>query len=468
MKAYAIVLAAGKGTRMKTELPKCAYPLLRKPMIAYIVENLKMTQLVNDIIVVVGHKKEVIKDILNSQVLYAYQEEQLGTGHAVMMAKDVVPDKEGDIIILPGDMPLIDHEILSEVIKAHKIYRHDLTVVSTFVDNPTGYGRIIRNGSNYLHAIIEERDATEVQKNINEINTGIFVVKNKVLFEALDKIDNKNAKGEFYLTDIVQILKNQDYFLGTYELKTSYKAMGVNDLYTLSIAEEKLRDDINKKFMINGVAMINPRTITIGHNVTIESNVTIHPNTYITGTSVIKSGAQIGPNTEIHNSIIGESVICKHSLVYNSEVKKNSSIGPFAHLRDGAQIGPNNRIGNFVEIKKSQTGDNTKASHLAYIGDATVGSRVNFGCGSITVNYDGKNKYKTLIGDDVFIGCNVNMIAPIKIDDNVLIAAGSTLNKNVPKGSLAIARAYQVNKENYLNIKSDKDTDLEEPTDEKK
>ncbi len=457
MKTYAIVLAGGKGTRMKTDLPKCAYPLLKKPMIAYIVENLKLTNLVDEIIVVVGHKKEVIQEILNSSVTYAHQKEQLGTGHAVLVAKDLITDPEGNTIILPGDMPLIDNDILTEVIKAHKVYRHDLTVVTTNVDEPKGYGRIIRNESNYLDAIVEENDATEVQKEINEINTGIYVVKNKILFEALDKIDNKNAKGEYYLTDIVGILKKEDYLIGAFELKNAYKAMGVNDLYALSIAEEKLRDDINKRLMRSGVAMINPKTITIGHNVFIESNVTIHPNTYITGASHIKSGAQIGPNTEIHNSIIGENVICKHSLVYNSEIKENTTVGPFAHLRDGAKIGPNNRIGNFVEVKKSTTGTNTKASHLAYIGDAEFGSNVNFGCGAVTVNYDGKNKYKTIIGDDVFIGCNVNLIAPIKIEDNALIAAGSTLNKNVPKGSLAIARAYQVNKENYLNLKKDKD-----------
>jgi bifunctional UDP-N-acetylglucosamine pyrophosphorylase / glucosamine-1-phosphate N-acetyltransferase len=457
VKTYAIVLAAGKGTRMKTDLPKCAYPLLKKPMIAYIVENLKMTKLVDEIVVVVGHKKEVIQEILNDTVSYAIQEEQLGTGHAVKMAQDLLGDKNGDTIILPGDMPLIDNVILEEVIKTHKVYRYDLTVVSTKVDNPKGYGRIVRNGSDFLHAIVEENDATDTQKGIKEINTGIYVIKNKLLFATLDKIQNKNAKGEYYLTDIVSILKKEDNLIGTFDLKTPYKAMGINDLYALSIAEEKLRDDINTRLMISGVAMINPKTITIGDNVVIESNVTIHPNTYITGQSVIKSGAQIGPNTEIHNSIIGESVVCKHSLVYNSEVQENSTIGPFAHLRNGAKIGPNNRIGNFVEVKNSQTGSETKASHLAYIGDATVGERVNFGCGSITVNYDGKNKYKTLIGDDVFIGCNVNMIAPIKIDDNVLIAAGSTLNKNVPKGSLAIARAYQVNKENYLNLKKDKD-----------
>ncbi len=205
-----------------------------------------------------------------------------------------------------------------------------------------------------------------------------------------------------------------------------------------------------RQHMLNGVAMINPETITIGHNVSIEENVTIHPNTYITGNSIIKKGARIGPNTEIHESIIGERVRCRHSLVYNSIINEDTSVGPFAHLRDGANIGPKNRIGNFVEVKKSSTGHNTKASHLAYIGDTICGSNVNFGCGSITVNYDGKQKYQTYIGDDVFIGCNVNMIAPIRIEDNALIAAGSTLNKNVPKNSLAIARAYQVNKENYL------------------
>ncbi|HRX91936.1 MAG TPA: DapH/DapD/GlmU-related protein, partial [Candidatus Izemoplasmatales bacterium] len=294
------------------------------------------------------------------------------------------------------------------------------------------------------------------QKTINEINTGIYVVKNDLLFPSLAKIGNDNLKKEYYLTDIVKIFKDENRVIGTYFLKDSAKAMGVNDLYALSIAEAKLRLSINKRLMQSGVAMINPETITIGQNVVIEENVLINPNTYITGNSVIKKGAQIGPNTEIHESIIGERVICRHSLVYNSIVHEDTSVGPFAHLRDGAEIGPKNRIGNFVEVKKSTTGRNTKASHLAYIGDASIGQNVNFGCGAITVNYDGKNKYKTLIGDDVFIGCNANLIAPINIEDNSLIAAGSTLNKNVPKGSLAIARAYQVNKINYIKDKQDK------------
>lgn len=456
MKRYAIVLAAGKGTRMKTELPKCAYPLLRKPMIAYIIENIRNSGSVDEIVAVVGYKREVIQDILQDAVKYAFQEEQLGTGDAVLSAKCLITDPDGFTVILPGDMPLVDEETIEKAISEHIERRHDLTVVTTRIEDPFGYGRIMRNDSGYLEAIIEEHEASYAQKTINEINTGIYVVKNDLLFPSLAKIGNDNLKKEYYLTDIVKIFKDENRVIGTYFLKDSAKAMGVNDLYALSIAEAKLRLSINKRLMQSGVAMINPETITIGQNVVIEENVLINPNTYITGNSVIKKGAQIGPNTEIHESIIGERVICRHSLVYNSIVHEDTSVGPFAHLRDGAEIGPKNRIGNFVEVKKSTTGRNTKASHLAYIGDASIGQNVNFGCGAITVNYDGKNKYKTLIGDDVFIGCNANLIAPINIEDNSLIAAGSTLNKNVPKGSLAIARAYQVNKINYIKDKQDK------------
>lgn len=455
MKKYAVILAAGKGTRMRTELPKCAYPLLRKPMIAYIVENIQKSEVFDEIIVVVGHKREIIQDILGDTVTYVVQEEQHGTGHAVMVCEPFINDLEGEIMILPGDMPLVDHLLISKTFREHHDRRHDLTIVTTKVDDPDGYGRIIRNESGYLDSIIEHHEATSSQRMINEINTGIYVVDTKHLFEALKHVTNTNSKKEYYLTDIVNIMQMKNQVIGTYFLKESYKSMGVNDLYALSIAEAKLRLNINRELMQKGVAMINPETITIGHNVIIEENVTIHPNTYITGNSIVRKGSIIGPNTEIHESIIEQNVICRHSLVYNSIVEEKTTIGPFAHLRDGAHIGPRNRIGNFVEVKKSSTQENTKASHLAYIGDATVGKNVNFGCGSITVNYDGKNKYQTTIGDDVFIGCNVNMIAPIHIDDNSLIAAGSTLNKNVPKGSLAIARAYQVNKEHY--IRNDKD-----------
>ncbi len=446
---YGIILAAGKGTRMKIEMPQVAYPLIRKPMIAYVVENLR-NSMVDNIIAVVGYKREQIFDILGDSIEYAIQEEQLGTGHAVKKALPLIKDLEGNTVILQGNMPLLDENIINSALKDHVERRHDLTVVTTVPDDPSGFGRIIRNEHGYLEEIIEEDEANYLQKEIREINTGVYVIKNSVLFKAVDEIRKKEDRDEYYLTDIVRILKKNNNLIGTYSIKESIKAISINDLYTLSIVEAELRLKINRQLMLDGVAMINPETITIGHNVIIEENVVINPNTYITGNSIIKRGSKIGPNTEIHESLIGENVTCRHSLVYNSIVNENTTVGPFAHLRDGANIGPNNRIGNFVEVKKSTTGNNTKASHLAYIGDATIGKNVNFGCGSITVNFDGKNKYQTHIGDDVFIGCNVNLIAPIHIDDNTLIAAGSTLNKNVPKNSLAIARAYQVNKENYL------------------
>jgi bifunctional UDP-N-acetylglucosamine pyrophosphorylase/glucosamine-1-phosphate N-acetyltransferase len=451
MKKYAIILAAGKGTRMKTDLPKCAYPLLKKPMIVYIIENLSKTGIIDEMITVVGHKKEVIQNILNSRVSYAVQEKQLGTGHAVLMAEDLIKE-DGYSIILPGDMPLIDDQVIKEAIDFHESSQNDLTLVSTFVHEPEGYGRIIVRNEQ-LEAIVEEKDATEKEKQINQINTGIYIVDNKMLFEGLKKISNQNTQNEYYLTDIVKIFKEQKRRISTFILKKAFKAMGINDLYALSQAEAILRREINKTIMRSGVAMINPDTITIGDNVVIEENVTISPNCFITGNSIIRKNAFIGPSSEIHNSIIGENVQIQHSLILNSEVKENSTIGPFAHLRNGAVIGKNNRIGNFVEVKKSITGDTFKASHLAYIGDAEIGDNVNFGCGSITVNYDGVNKYKTIIGDDVFVGCNANLIAPIILEDNSTIAAGSTLNKNVPKDSLAIARSYQVNKENYFKNK---------------
>lgn len=447
MKKFAIVLAAGKGTRMKTELPKCAFPILKKPMIEYIIENIEES-VVDETICVIGYEKEIFEKMLGERVNFAYQEQQLGTGHAVMATKEIMANKRGTTIILLGDMPLIDNKIIDKVISYHCDRGNDLTVVTTEFANPKGYGRIIRNEYSNIEAIVEHNDCTEEQKRIKEVNTGIYVVNNSDLYKVLDNIQLNERKGEYYLTDIVEIMK-KDYIVGTFVLWDSTKVMGVNDLFSVSVAEKVLREKINKFHMLNGVSIINPETVTIGHDVSIESNVTIYPNTYITGPSVIKTGAKIGPNTEIHTSIIHENVKVQHSLIHDSEIHTNTVVGPFAHLRNGANIGANNRIGNFVEVKNSKTGDGTKAAHLAYIGDTETGRNVNFGCGSITVNYDGVKKHKTMIGNDVFIGCNTNLVAPIEVGDNVFIAAGSTVTKNIPKGALAIARNKQINKADY-------------------
>ncbi|WP_025725319.1 bifunctional UDP-N-acetylglucosamine diphosphorylase/glucosamine-1-phosphate N-acetyltransferase GlmU [Acholeplasma granularum] len=447
MKKYALVLAAGKGTRMKTDIPKVAFPILRKPMIEYIVENIEKS-VVDDIYLVLGYKREVVEDILKNRAKYVYQEEQLGTGHAAMQASAVLEKLDGNTFIMPGDVPLIWYKSINRMFTLHEESNNDLTVVTAHYDDPEGYGRIIRNEHGMIERIIEERDATDEQKEIKEVNTGIYIVNNKKFFSLLKKLGNKNAKGEYYITDMVELM-NKKYKVGSYLIKNNSIAMGVNDLYGISKAEKYLREYINKEHMINGVSMINPETITIGHNVIIEPGVTINPNTTITGKTYIRTGAIIGPNTEVHNSQIFENVVIKHSLIYDSIVREETTVGPFAHLRDHADIGSHNRIGNFVEVKKSSTGHDTKASHLAYIGDATIGSGVNFGCGSITVNYDGINKHPTIIGDNVFIGCNTNMVAPLKIGNNVFIAAGSTVTKDIPENGFAIARSRQVTKEDY-------------------
>ena len=447
MKKYALILAAGKGTRMRTELPKCAFPILGKPMIEYIVENIEKTD-IDEIVAIVGHKKEVIMDLLKDRAKYAVQEQQLGTGHAALSAAPLLEGKEGTTFILPGDMPLMEYPLMDKLMRAHEEMGNDLTVVTMVVDYPKGYGRIVRDEYGTVKGIVEENDCTESEKQIKEVNSSVYIVDNKALFETLKQIKKNDRKGEYYLTDIVTLM-HQNYKVNTFVVRNPMVTMGINDLYAISIAEKYLRDSINKGHMLSGVSMVNPETITIGHNVVIEEGVWIYPNTSITGNSVIKKGAIIGPNTEVKDSFIDEGAEIRHSLVIESKVGKKTTVGPFAHLRGHANIGDHNRIGNFVEVKNSTTGDDTKAAHLAYIGDAEVGERVNFGCGSVTVNYDGVKKHKTIIGNDVFIGCNVNMVAPISISDNVFIAAGSTVTKDIPKGSLAIARNQQINKEDY-------------------
>ena len=447
MKKYAIILAAGKGTRMRTELPKCAFPILKKPMIEYIIENLEKT-MIDEIIVVVGHKKEVIQELLGTRVKYAIQEEQLGTGHAVLAAKELLQDKEGITFILPGDMPLMEYPLMDKIIRAHGEMGNDLTVVSMHMDYPKTYGRVVRDEYGEVTSIVEENDCSEAQKIIKEVNSSVYVANNKVLFDYVSKIKKNARKGEYYLTDIVSLM-HQEKKVNTFMVRNPMVTMGVNDLYGVSVAEKYLRDFINKGHMLNGVSIVNPETVTIGHNVVIEEGVWIYPNTTLSGHTLIKKGAIVGPNSEVVNSTIHEHAEVRHSIVYDSEVGQNTTVGPFAHLRNHAVIGANNRIGNFVEVKKSTTGEGTKAAHLSYIGDSVVGSRVNFGCGSITVNYDGVKKHVTHIEDDVFIGCNVNLIAPIKVSSNSFIAAGSTVTHDVPKGSLAIARNKQINKEDY-------------------
>ena len=446
MKTYAIILAAGKGTRMKTSLPKCAYPLLKKPMIEYILDSLDESNIQSKI-AVIGHQREVFEDLIGSRVEFCIQEEQLGTGHAVMCCHDVC--KDGRSLILCGDTPLVDSKIISTLIKSHEENNNDFTIGTIILDNPYGYGRIVRDDLGEVLCITEEKDASDSVKKIKEINTGLFLINNDILFEALSKVDNNNAKNEYYLTDIVKILAKK-VKIGTVTIEDEYKLMGINDLYTLSLVEKRLRKEINKAHMLNGVNIVNEDSVLISKDVCIKEGTIIYPNTIITGNTHIGKNCIIGPNTELHNATLLDDCKCVHSVVYDSKILKSATVGPFAHLRMNSTIGENDRIGNFVEVKNSTLGTKTNIAHLTYVGDTDCGSHVNFGCGTVTVNYDGLKKYRTTIGDNVFIGCNTNLIAPINVESNSYIAAGSTITNDVAEDSLAIARARQVNKLNYV------------------
>ncbi len=446
MKTYAIIMAAGLGTRMKSELPKCAFNLLNKPMIKYIVETLEASK-VDEIITVVGHKKEVIEEILQERSKYAFQEKQIGTANAVLCAKDLVTE-EGQTIILPGDTPLIDTEIIDKLLSTHKKNKNDFTIGTIELDDPTSFGRIIRLNNNIVK-ITEHKDATDSELQIKEINTGVFCIENKLLFEALKDVKNNNAKNEYYLTDIVEIASKLDKKIGSFTITDTYKLTGINDLYTLSKIENSLRKAVNKKHMLNGVNIINPETVTISPESIIGAGTIINQGSILLGNNVIGKNVVIGPNTELDTVVLEDNVLCKHSVVSHSIVKTNTTVGPFAHIRMNSVIGKNDRIGNFVEVKNSKIGNKTNAAHLAYIGDTDCGDNVNFGCGSITVNYDGKNKHRTVIGDRVFLGCNSNLIAPINVESDSYIAAGSTITNKVEAGDMAIARSTQVNKKDY-------------------
>ena len=443
----ALILAAGKGTRMKTDIPKCGYPILNKAMILYQIESLERAN-VDQIIVVIGYKAKYFQDLLGSRVIFVTQEEMLGTAHATLQAKNLLALNKGKTIIMPGDMPLIHAPLIDKLFSGHEEMGNDLTVVSMIQENPKGYGRIIYDEYGNINNIIEDRDCNDVQKKINEVNSGTYIVDNENFYKNLDKIEMNSRSGEYYLTDIVKIMQ-QNYKVSVFKARNNFEFMGVNTLHQVSMAEKYLRRVINRSMMESGVSMVNPDTITIGHDVIIEEGVKIFPNTTISGNTHIKRNSIIGPNTELKDAIIEEECVVKHSLVFDSYICKNSKIGPFSHIRDKTFIGERNRIGNFVEIKNSKTKENTKAAHLSYIGDSIVGKNVNFGCGSITVNYDGIKKHVTKIGDEVFIGCNVNLVAPLNVSDNVFIAAGSTVTKDIPEGSLAIARNRQINKEDY-------------------
>lgn len=456
MNFKAIILAAGKGTRMKSKYPKVIHKVCGKEMVNHVI-NVSQKSGVNDIVVILGHESDVVKERLPKDSMIAMQTEQLGTGHAVKMAKEYIND-EDTIVVLCGDTPLIKEDTLKRLFAYHLENEYHATVLTTKVDNPTGYGRIIRDNNEDLLKIVEQKDANEEEKAVKEINSGIYCFNGKSLRESLDLIDNNNAQGEYYLTDTIYIMRDRGQKVGAYNGSTIEELMGVNSRVELSKAEEIMRRRINEAHMVNGVTIIDTNSTYIESDVEIGNDTIIYPGVMLKGNTKIGSNCVIEMNSAIENSIIGDNTEVKNSTIIDSVVGENTTVGPYAYLRPKSNIGNNVKIGDFVEVKNATIEDNSKASHLSYIGDAHVGKDVNIGCGVVFVNYDGKNKFKSVVKDGAFIGSNSNLVAPVIVEEDGYIATGSTITNDVPKGALAIARERQVVKEGWVEKKRVRDS----------
>lgn len=447
---YGIILAAGKGTRMKSNLYKVLHPVAGKPMVEHILGLVLATE-PQEIVTIVGHGAEKVKEQLGDRTAYALQGEQLGTGHAVMQAAEALKGKKGTTLVISGDTPLLTSETLNKLFEYHQGKKASATILTAHADDPTSYGRIIRDEVGIVEKIVEQKDATPEEIRIQEINTGTYCFDNESLFEALEKIGTNNAQGEYYLTDIIEILKKEGKIVAAYKTNDFNESLGVNDRIALAQAEKIMRERINRQHMINGVSFIDPQATYIDAGVEIGAETLIEPGVQLKGNTKIGANCVITANSCIVDSTIEDGVEIKSSVIEESIVHKGADVGPYAHLRPKAEICENAHIGNFVEVKKATIGENTKVGHLTYVGDATLGKDINVGCGVVFVNYDGKNKHHTTVGDHSFIGSGVNLIGPLKIDPNTVVAAGSTITNDVSEGAMAIARARQVNKEGYAN-----------------
>lgn len=448
----ALVLAAGQGKRIKSDLPKVLHKVCGKEMVNHVIDSVRGAG-IEDVNLIIGKGAELVKEGTSDRnVSYSLQAEQLGTGHAVKCAKNFLEGKKGVAAVFAGDTPLIKTSTIEKLFNEHINSGNSATILTSFVDDPTGYGRIVRDENGQVLKIVEHKDCTEDELKINEMNTAIYCFDIELLIKALDKINNNNNQGEYYLTDVIQILKEENKKVGA--VVTEFEeTIGVNSRVQLAEAEEILRNRINLMHMDNGVTLIDPKATYIGVDVKIGKDTIIYPNNILEGNTEIGEKCVLYQNSRISNSVIGNNVDIQSSVILDSKVGENTTVGPFAYIRPETTIGKHARIGDFVEIKKSTIGDGTKVSHLTYIGDAEVGSDCNFGCGTVVVNYDGKEKHKTLIGNNSFIGCNTNLVSPVKVADNTYIAAGSTITSEVKEGDLAIARAKQRNISGWVEKK---------------
>jgi bifunctional UDP-N-acetylglucosamine pyrophosphorylase/glucosamine-1-phosphate N-acetyltransferase len=446
---YAIVLAAGKGTRMKSRKHKVLHPVCGKPMIEHILDAISRLQ-AEKTILVVGHLGETIKEHLGDRVIFVDQEQQLGTAHAVMQTKSLLEKEDGITLVLNGDHPLFTPETLQKLVQKHVETEAAATVLTAVMDNPTGYGRVVRREDGQVDRIVEHKDASEEERKIKEVNTGTYCFDNRKLFASLAHVKSDNAQGEYYLPDVIAILREQGERVSAEIVSDTAEAMGVNDRIQLAEAEKCMRRRILREHMKNGVTIVDPESTYIEATVRIGPDTVIEPGTFLRGNTVIGAGCRIGPHADLKDVIVHDDVYIRYAVIDGSEIRDRVTVGPYAYIRPGTDLGDDVKVGCFVDLKKAKIGRGTKISHLAYVGDAEVGEKVNISCGVITVNYDGVNKHKTVIGDGAFVGCNVNLVAPVKVEQGAYIAAGSTITHDVPEGALAIARERQTVKPGYV------------------
>lgn len=452
----AIILAAGEGTRMKSKTPKVLHKICGKPILEYVINACKKAEIEKNIVIVGHGKEEVIEYFKDEPIVFKeqpiYDAAPYGTGFAVLQAIDEIPD-DGIVTILCGDTPLITEMTLNKLISHHNIGGFDGTVLTAVLDDASGYGRIVRKESGELLKIVEQKDASLDELSIVEINSGIYCFQGKALKYALKQIDNNNSQNEYYLTDVISILNNEGYKVGACIIDDPIEIQGINNRMQLASSEYEMRLRINHKLMLKGVTFIDYKNSYIEEGVSIGRDTIIYPGTVLEGSTVIGEDCILRNNTRICNSRIGDRVEIDSSLIESSIIDEGCHIGPYAHLRPGSKLGKNVKIGNFVEIKNANLGSNSKASHLSYVGDADVGCNVNIGCGVVFVNYNGREKFRSKVGDNAFVGSNSNLVAPVDVKEWGYIAAGSTITDDVGEGDLSIARARQVNKAGWVEEK---------------
>lgn len=454
----ALILAAGQGTRMKSNLPKVLHRVCGVPMVEQVIRVVREAGF-DKCVVITGFKEELVrKNLEGKNVSFVHQAEQLGTGHAVMQAiPEFEGDKDGYVLVICGDTPLLRSDTIRDLSEVCKKNQAAAAVLTAILDNPFGYGRVLRDKAGNMTSIVEQKDGTPEQLAVHEINTGTYVFKAGPLLDALKKIDNKNAQGEYYLTDVFEIMIKAGEKVIPVAADDADETMGVNSRIQLAAADRVLRLRKAEELMAEGVSIIDPEHTYIEQDVKVGRDTVLLPGTMLQGKTMVGENCEIGPDTQLVNVTVGAGNRLNRVYGHDCTIGNNNEIGPFVHLRPDTVLHDHIKIGNFVEVKNSTVDDGTKLPHLIYCGDSDLGKNVNFGCGTVTVNFDGKNKHRCRVDDHAFIGCNTNLVAPVHVGERAFTAAGSTITKDVPAKALSVARARQTNIKGWVKDDTYKD-----------